>query len=117
MRHKSTCYVKGKSDGSSEAIVGGEGLIRCPIRVVTTHNELGPKIHWVEMPLNQEEKEARTAWLESNEEGMRRCDEAECNNQPKVSAGNNATGEVRPAITKREDQRSKTVDPRKDEGQ
>ena len=36
MRQESTCYVKGKSDGSSEAIVGGEGLIRCHIRVVTT---------------------------------------------------------------------------------
>ena len=42
-------------------------------------------------------------------------DNKECNNQPKVSVGNNEAGEVCPAITKREDQRSKTVDPRKDE--
>ena len=67
------------------------------------------------MPLNREEKEARKAWLESGEEGMRRCDEAECNNQLKVSAGNNEAGEVRPAITKPDDQQSKTVDPWKDE--
>ena len=82
---------------------------------MTTHNELGPKIHWVEMPLNPEEKEVRKAWLEGGEEGMRRCDEVECNNQPKVSTGNNEAGEVHSAITKREDQGSKTVDPRKDE--
>ena len=67
--------------------------------------------------ISQKYPQARKAWLERGEEGVRRCDEAERNNQPKVSAGNNATGEVRPAITKREDQRSKTVDPRKDEGQ
>ena len=67
------------------------------------------------MPSNREEKEARKAWLESGEEGMRRCDEVERNNQLKVSAGNNEVGEVRPAITKRDDQRSNTVDPRKDE--
>ncbi len=82
---------------------------------MTTRNELGLKIRWIEMPLNREENEVRKAWLESGEDGVRRCDEAECNNQPKVSAGNNEAGEVRPAITKREDQRSKTVDPRKDE--
>ncbi len=85
-------------------IIGGEGLIRCHIRVVTTRNELGLKIHWVEMFLNQEEKEVRKAWLESEGEGVRRCDEVECNNQPKVSAGNNEAGEVRPAISKQEDQ-------------
>ena len=67
------------------------------------------------MPLNREENEVRKAWLESGEDGMRRCDEAECNNQQKVSASNNEAGEVCPAITKREDQRSKTVNPRKDE--
>ena len=67
--------------------------------------------------ISQKYPQARKAWLERGEEGVRRCDEAEHNNQPKVSAGNNATGEVRPAIAKREDQRSKTVDPRKDEGQ
>ena len=59
------------------------------------------------MPSNREVKEARKAWLESREEGVRRCDEAEC--------GNNEAGEVRPDITKLDDQRSKTVDPRKDE--
>ena len=67
------------------------------------------------MPLNQEEKEARKAWLESKEEGMRRCDEAECNNQPKVFTGNNEAGGIRSAITKQEDQQSKPVDSRKDE--
>ena len=84
-------------------IIGGEGLIRCHIRVVTTRNKLGPKIHWVEMPLNREEKEARKAWLDSKEEGVRSCDEVECNNQPKVSAGNNESGEVCLAITKQKD--------------
>jgi hypothetical protein len=52
------------------------------------------------MPSNREEKEVRKAWLESKEEGMRSCDEAECNNQPKVSACNNEAGEVHLAITK-----------------
>ena len=85
-------------------IIGGEGLIRCHIRVVTTHNKLGPKIHWVDMPLNREEMEVRKAWVESGEEGVRRCDEAECNNQQKVSAGNNESGEVHLAITKQKDQ-------------
>jgi hypothetical protein len=56
------------------------------------------------MPSNWEEKEMRMAWLESGEEGARRCDEAECNNQPKVSAGNNETGDVCLAITKRDNQ-------------
>ena len=42
----------------------------------------------------------RKAWLESEEEGVRRCDKVERNNQPKVSAGNNEAGEVHPAITK-----------------
>ena len=47
------------------------------------------------------------------EEGVRRCDKAECNNQLKVSAGNNESGEVRLAITKQEVQQSKPVDPTK----
>ena len=64
--------AEGKSNGSSEAIIGGEGLIRCHIRMVTTCSELGRKIRWVEMPLNREEKEVRKAWLESREEGLRR---------------------------------------------
>ena len=67
------------------------------------------------MPLNWEEKEVRKAWLESGEEGMRRCDEAECNNQLKESTGSNEAGEVCPAITKRDDKQSKTVDPGKDD--
>jgi hypothetical protein len=56
------------------------------------------------MPSNQEEKEASKAWQESGEEGMRRCDQAECNNQPKVSTGNNEAREVRLDISKRDDQ-------------
>jgi len=77
---------------------------------VTTRNKLGRKIRWVEMPSNWEEKEAMKAKKE-----MGRCDEAEQNNQPKVSAGNNESGEVCLAITMEKDQRSKPVDPRKDE--
>ena len=72
-------------------------------------------IPWVEMPSNWEKKEARKSLLESGEEVLTRCDEAGCNNQPKVSAGTNDVGEVRLAITEREDQLSKPVGPRKDE--